>query len=87
MAVKQFGEGWQVDFCAYGKRIRKVFPIKRDATAYEGKMKAPIRENRFFDVKREAFQVFKELSSWYLSLEDVKRKKSFERRKDNQEKA
>lgn len=79
MAVKQFGEGWQVDFYAYGKRIRKVFPIKRDATAYEGKMKAAIRENRFFDVKQEAFQVFKELSNWYLSLEDVKRKKSFER--------
>jgi len=79
MAVKQFGEGWQVDFYAYGKRIRKVFPIKRDATAYEGKMKAAIRENRFFDVKQEAFQIFKELSKWYLSLEDVKRKKSFER--------
>jgi integrase len=79
MAVKQFGEGWQVDFYAYGKRIRRVFPIKRDATAYEGKMKAAIRENRFFDVKQEAFQIFMELSRWYLSLEDVKRKKSFER--------
>jgi integrase len=79
MTVRQFGDGWQVDFYAYGERIRKVFPIKRDATAYEGKMKASIRENRFFDVKQEAFQVFKELSNWYLSLEDVKRKKSFER--------
>jgi integrase len=42
-------------------------------------MKAAIRENRFFYVKRDAFQVFKELSNWYLSLEDVRRKKSFER--------
>jgi hypothetical protein len=60
MTVRQFGDGWQADFYAYGERIRKVFPIKRDATAYEGKMKASIRENRFFDVKQEAFQVFKE---------------------------
>jgi integrase len=79
MTVRQFGDGWQVDFYAYGERIRKVLPTKRDATAYEGKIKAAIRENRFFDVKQDAFQVFKELSSWYLSLEDVKRKKSFER--------
>ena len=42
-------------------------------------MKASIRENRFFDVNQDAFQVFKELSNWYLSLEDVQRKKSFER--------
>jgi hypothetical protein len=79
MTVRQFGNGWQADFYAYGERIRKVFPTKRDSTAYEGKIKAAIRENRFFDVKQDAFQVFKELSSWYLSLEDVKRKKSFER--------
>ncbi len=79
MTVRQFGDGWQVDFYAYGERIRKVFPIKRDATAYEGKMKAAIRENRFFDIKQEAFELFKELSKWYLSLEDVKRKRSFER--------
>ena len=68
MAVRQFGSGWQTDFYAYGERIRKVFLTKRDATAYEGKIKAAIRENRFFDVKQDAFQVLKELSSWYLTL-------------------
>jgi len=77
MAVRQLGNGYQCDFYAYGERIRRIFPTKKDAAAYEGKMKAAIRENRFFDVKEEAFQTFKELSSWYLSLEDVKRKKSF----------
>ena len=70
---------WQADFYAYRERIRRVFPIKGDAVAYEGKMKGAIRENRYFDVKPEAFQVFKELSQWYLSLEEVKRKKSFVR--------
>ena len=79
MTVRQFGDGWQADFYAYGDRIRKVFPTKKDATAYEGKIKASIRENRYFDIKREAFEIFRQLSDWYLSLEDVKRKKSFKR--------
>lgn len=79
MAVRELGKGWQCDFYAYGGRIRKVFSKKKDATAYEGKIKASIKENRYFDIKQEAFQVFKELSKWYLSLEDVKRKRSFER--------
>jgi integrase len=79
MTVRQLGNGYQCDFYAYKERIRRVFPSKKDATAYEGKIKAAIRENRFFDIKKEAFQIFKELSAWYLSLEDVKRKRSFER--------
>jgi integrase len=77
MTVRQLGKGYQCDFYAYSQRIRRVFTTKKDAAAYEGKMKGAIRENRFFDVKEEAFQIFKELSDWYLSLEDVKRKKSF----------
>lgn len=79
MSVRIFGDGWQADFYAYRERIRRVFPVKSDAVAYEGKIKGAIRENRYFDVKPEAFLVFKELSQWYLSLEDVKRKKSFPR--------
>lgn len=77
MTVRQLGNGYQCDSYAYGERTRRVFPTKKDATAYEGKMKAAIRENRFFDVKEEAFQIFKQLSNWYLSLEDVKSKRSF----------
>ena len=79
MTVRLLGNGWQCDFYAYKERIRKVFTTKKDAKAYEGKMKAAIRENRYFDIKADGFQIFKELSKWYLSLEDVKRKKSFER--------
>ena len=81
MAVRKFGKNWQTDFYAYCDRIRRVFPTKNEAQAYEGKIKGSIRENRYFDVKRECFETFKELSDWYLSLEDVKRKKSFERDK------
>jgi hypothetical protein len=79
MAVRQLGDGWQCDFYAFKERIRKVFPSKKDAKAYEGKIKASIRENRYFDIKQDAFETFKELSKWYLSLEDVKRKKSYNR--------
>jgi len=79
MAIRQLGNGWQCDFYAYGERIRKVFRKKRDATAYEGKTKGSIRENRYFDIKQDVFQTFKELADWYLSLEDVKRKKSYNR--------
>jgi len=77
MAVRRFGKGWQADFYAYSKRVRRVFPCRREARAYEGRVKASIREDRYLDVKREIF--FKQLSDWYLSLEDVKRKRSFGR--------
>jgi len=79
MAIRKFGNGWQCDFYAYGERMRKVFPNKKDAVAYEGKVKGAIRENRYFDVKQDAFETFEELSKWYLSLEDVKRKKAYKR--------
>ena len=75
------GETWYVDYRdPTGKRIIKaVGPSKREAEAFLGKIKGSIREGRFFDIKKEEFQIFKELSNWYLSLEDVKRKRSFER--------
>jgi len=43
---------------------------------YEGKIKASIRQNRYFDTKHDTFQFFKELTGWYLSVDDAKRKKS-----------
>ena len=77
MAVRRLGKGWQTDFYAYSKRVRKVFALRREAEAYQGRIKASIREDRYLDFKQEIF--FKQLSDWYLSLEDVKRKRSFER--------
>ena len=77
MAIRRLGKGWQTDFYAYSKRVRKVFPLRKEAEAYQGRIKASIREDRYLDLKREIF--FKQLSDWYLSLEDVKRKRSFER--------
>jgi integrase len=80
MSVRPLGKGFQCDFYDGLKvRVRRVFPTKRDAVAYEGKIKVSILENRYFDIKQDAFQTFKELAGWYLSLEDAKRKKSYGR--------
>jgi len=54
------GEIWYVDYRdPTGKRIIKaVGPSKREAEAYLGKVKASIREGRFFDIKKENRVVF-----------------------------
>jgi len=80
MSVRPLGKGWQCDFYDGRKiRVRIVFPTKRDAAAYEGKVKASIRENLYFNDRDGACDSFKELAGWYLSLEEVKRKKSYGR--------
>lgn len=83
MTVRRFKEsGWQADFYAGLERVRKVFPTKKEATAFEGKIKGAIRENKYFDVQREAFETFNEMMDWFLGLPEVKRKRSY--RKDVQ---
>jgi len=78
MAVRKFGsKGWQADFYAGPERIRKVFPTKKQAVAYEGKVKKEILENKYFDVQREAFATFSEMLDWYLNLPEARRKKSY----------
>jgi integrase len=52
MAVRKRGNTWIIDYRVNGKKIvRAVGPCKRDAVAAEGKIKAQIREGRFFDCK------------------------------------
>jgi len=84
MTVRRFGSGWQADFYVYSKRVRKVFILRREAEAYQGRIKASIREDRYLGINKEIF--LKQLSDWYLSLEDVKKKKSFERDRRSVEK-
>ena len=61
------GETWYVDYRdPTGKRIIKAIgPKKREAEDYHGKIKASIREGRFFDIKRENKTTFKELLDAY----------------------
>ena len=61
------GETWYVDYHdPTGKRIIKAIgPKKREAEDYVGKIKASIREGRFFDIKKENKTTFKELLDAY----------------------
>ncbi len=79
MAVRKTQKGWQTDFYAGRERIRKVFPTKKEATAYEGKIKGQIRENKYFDVQREVFDTFTEMMDWFLELPEVRRKRSYDK--------
>jgi integrase len=71
------GETWYVDYRdPTGKRIIKaVGPSKREAQDYLSKMKASIREGRFFDIKKENRVIFNELLEGYV--EKVKDEKYF----------
>jgi len=71
------GETWYIDYRdPTGKRIIKaVGPSKREAQDYLSKMKASIREGRFFDIKKENRVIFNELLDGYV--EKVKDEKYF----------
>ena len=71
------GDTWYVDYYdPSGKRIIKaVGPSKREAQDYLGKVKASIREGRFFDIKKENRVIFNELLDAYV--EKVKDEKYF----------
>ena len=80
MGVYRRGRAWYIDYYVDDQRIReKVGPSKREAIDYLGKIKALIREHRYWDVKKGTTLTFKELSSWYLGLDKVKAKKSYNR--------
>jgi integrase len=62
------GDTWYVDYRdPAGKRIIKaVGPSKREAQDYLGKVKASIREGRFFDIKKENRNTFNQLLDAYI---------------------
>ena len=62
------GETWHVDYRdPTGKRIiQAVGPSKREAQDYLSKIKASIREGRFFDIKKENRVIFNELLDGYV---------------------
>src|SRR4030042_165577 len=69
------GETWYVDYRdPSGKRIIKAIgPSKREAQDYFGKLKASIREGRFFDIKKENRVTFNELLDAYIEkVKDTK---------------
>lgn len=75
MAVRKRGNTWIIDYRVNGKKIvRAVGPCKRDAVAAEGKIKAQIREGRFFDCKPRIITSISELIQRYR--EDQRGKRS-----------
>jgi integrase len=72
------GDTWYVDYYdPSGKRIIKaVGPKKKEAEDFLGKVKASIRENRFFDIKKESKITFNELLDAYI--EKIKDQKFYQ---------
>jgi len=65
-----------------GKRLRKFFPLKKDADAYLGKVNVSKKEGRYhdvFDVKQESKKTFNELADEYVK--NFGNQKSFSRLK------
>jgi len=62
------GKSWYVDYYdPNGKRIiKRIGPRKKEAEDYLGKVKATIREGRFFDIKKENKTTFAELLDEYI---------------------
>jgi integrase len=54
MGFYKKGDNWYIDFYADGQRKREmVGPSKREAELVLGKRKAAVRENKYFDVKKQ----------------------------------
>jgi hypothetical protein len=57
-----------------GQQRREFIGISiEEARDAEGKRRTQKRENRIFDILMDSKITFKELTSWYLRLESVKR--------------
>jgi integrase len=71
---------WQIDYYdPQGRRVRKNFPLRKDAEAYLGKAQAAIKERRYhhvFEVRQDAVTTFNELADRYV--ENFGSQRSFE---------
>lgn len=81
MALRKFkNKGWQIDYYSpTGKRIRQVFPTKKEAEGELAKRKALIAEGRYLDIKKEIKITFDELAEKYI--ENYRHQRSFHRAK------
>ncbi|MBW2147884.1 MAG: site-specific integrase [Deltaproteobacteria bacterium] len=81
MALRRFKKkGWQIDYYSPdGKRVRKVFPTKKEAEAELAKRRSLIAEGRYLDIKRECRTSFEELAKKYY--ETTKNQRSFHKAK------
>ncbi len=79
MALYKRGNIWWIDFCYKGCRYREgVGRNRKEAEFVLAKRRAEVRENRFFDVRKESREKFDDMAKEYLRYSEVN-KKSFER--------
>ena len=79
MALYKRGNIWWFDFYYKGCRYREgVGRNRKEAEFVLAKRRAEVRENRFFDVKKESREKFDDMAKEYLRYSEVN-KKSFER--------
>jgi integrase len=71
---------YYIDFYYKGCRKReRIGTSKRLAETVLRKRKVEIAEGRYLDRKKEIKTKFQDLSKWYLALEKIKRKRSYQR--------
>ena len=86
MAIRRRGSSWEIDYYApdpknpgKNRRVKKLFPLKREAEAELAKRKSLVAEGRYLDVKTETKTTFEELAARYE--ETFKHQRSFDRAK------
>lgn len=79
MPIYKRGNVWWIDFYYKGRRYREgVGCSKKEAECVIAKRKAQVRENRFFDVKKEYTERFDDMVKEYLRHSEAT-KKSYKR--------
>jgi integrase len=75
--INKGGTVYRVDYYdPDGRRVRKDFPLKKDAEAYRGKVEAAKKEDRYhdvFDVKKGTRVTFNELADRYVENHQTQR--------------
>lgn len=75
MALYRRGRIWWYEFWYKGRRYRGgVGPNKKEAEIVLGKLRAQVRENRFFDVRKESNQRFDSMAKEYLKYSEVNKR-------------
>ncbi|MBM4288951.1 MAG: hypothetical protein FJ135_12570 [Deltaproteobacteria bacterium] len=83
LLAKHSGRVWWIDYRVDGKREReRIGPNKAAAEQRYREVKSLITEGRHIKKSPEARTTFKALAQWYLTLPEVKAKRSYKRDKE-----
>ena len=78
--AKHSGRVWWIEYYADGQRRRERIGTNKAAAEHRlREVKMAIAEGRFVNKSPDAKTTFKQLAAWYLSLPEVKAKRSYDR--------